>query len=105
MDMNCKEAKRGNDITCIHQHCYDLVQVLPSTDRKVENGQKTRTGTFSLAIIQVSTWYTELTLHGVVFNEEAVALTEFITKYQKKFHSFYSGKFTNVTMHINTHNL
>ena len=49
MAMNRKEAKRGIEITCTHEHCYNLVQVLASTDRKVENGQKkTRTSTFSL---------------------------------------------------------
>ena len=68
-------------------------------DRRLEQAH------FRFAIIQVSTWYTDLTLGGVVLNEEAVALTEFTTKYQKKFHSFYSGKFINVSMHINTHNL
>ena len=85
-------------IVMILYRCFPVPTERLKMDRRLEQ-------TFSLAIIQVSTWYTELTLHGVVFNEEAVALTELITKYQKKFHSFYSGKFTNVTMHINTHNL
>ena len=36
----------------------------------------------------------------MVFKEDAMALAEFTTKYQKKFHEFYSGKFANVQLHI-----
>ena len=82
---------------------YRCLPVL--TERLKMDRRRLEQAHFRFAIIQVSTWYTDLTLDGVVFNEEAVALTEFTTKYQKKLHSFYSGKFTNVTMHINTHNL
>ena len=80
MAMNRKEAKRGNDITCTHSIVMILYRCLPVlTERLKMDRRRLEPAHFRFAIIQVSTWYTDLTLDGVVFNEEAVALTEFTT--------------------------
>ena len=58
--------------TSIVMILYRCLPVL--TERLKMDRRRLEQAHFHFAIIQVSTWYTDLTLDGVVFNEEAVAL-------------------------------
>lgn len=79
---------------CMPRRCLPaLTERLKMDRRRLEQAH------FRFAVLKVFTWYPNMS-DCVVFKEDAMALAEFTTKYQKKFHEFYSGNFANVQLHI-----
>ena len=52
-------------IVILLYRCLSVLTERLKMDKRLEQAH------FCFAVIQVSTWYTDLTLDGVVFNEEA----------------------------------